>query len=122
MKELQAISIYFKFPEMQYNLEYTQSNTTAEADSLSVEGSLTVHHIDAIKLAIEEKLDKSSALVLKVHHVEQLDLSFLQLLLALKNNYQQRDQSLNIEMNLNPVLEKLLIDSGFENLLRENIK
>lgn len=114
--------IYFNLIDMNYKVRFTKSTSNKIADTLHLEGCLTIHQIEAIKQEIEAELNTGKTLQLKVQHVEQLDVAFLQLLMVLRNKYQQLGQSIIIEMNLSQDMERLLIVSGFKNFVTANFK
>ena len=105
---------------MNFKIQYKPATTKEKPDTLLIEGCLNIHEMEAIKQEIERKLKEVKALRMQVQQVEQLDLSFLQFLIAFKNKYQQARQPLFIELTLKPEMEKLLAVSGFENVITAN--
>lgn len=85
------------------------------------EGALTIQHVMEIKQDIEQRINKTSPLHISLKKVTQLDLSFLQLLLALKKNYSSHGLSMQIHMELEQDLRQLIQISGFQQLIPSNI-
>lgn len=98
---------------MEYTLSFKKGKGASGTDLLTFEGSLNVRHIQAIKDALVQEIAHSPALQVKVQNVEQLDLSFLQFLLALKISYKAKQKPICFDLKLNTETERLLCVSGF---------
>lgn len=111
---------------MNYKIQYMPGANKNKPDILRMEGCLSIPQIQAIKQEMEKELtgsrkkEEGRSLHLQLRAVAQLDLPFLQLLLALSKQFQQQQQSLIIDMELSPEMEKLLLVSGFENFVTAN--
>lgn len=98
-----------------------QSTQGKEADKLEFEGALIIQSIKQIKQDIEQKINKTKPLHIRVSKIIQLDLSFLQLLLALKKDYDNLGLSIHIQMELEQDLQQLMQISGLYQLISPNI-
>ncbi len=87
------------------------------ADLLLLEGFLNVQNIGAIKENILKELPSDTALHVKTENVEQLDVSFLQLLLSLKLRFRNERRPVYFDLLLNKEMEDILNASGFNELL-----
>ena len=105
---------------MNFTIQYQENPKQHAPDSLSFAGNLTIHNIQQIKQEVEQKLQKRKPLHVLVGNVVQLDLSFLQLLMALKKMHEKNSIPFAVQMELSQEIEQLLINSGFHDFISTN--
>lgn len=106
--------------ENKFNIIFIAGAASKGADSLVFEGDLSIQHAVAIKNNILEKISESTALKIVVKHEARFDVSFLQLLLAIKAKFQRQGNTFDIEFNINDEAKALLHASGIDGLLHPN--
>lgn len=105
---------------MNYTIQYKKSLSLEEPEKLFFEGNLTIHHIQFIKQEVEQKINNYKPLQIKVSNVAQLDLSFLQLLMALKKKYDRNATAISVHLELSQELEHYLLVAGFQDFASPN--
>lgn len=95
-----------------YQIFYKKNKTT-DINEMSFSGELTFNNIKGIKDQIENQVDFSKSNHFIAKDVEILDLSFIQLLLALKKT----NNNNTIELHLNDEISDLIKTSGFQDIL-----
>lgn len=102
---------------MDYIMSFQKEGGVNGADLLLFGGYLNLQNSQKIKKNLMKQLAGSAALHIKVEKAEQLDLSFLQLLLGLKIYFKEVRQPVYFDFELNKELESILTTSGFDELL-----
>lgn len=102
---------------MECSISYLEGKGVKGADLLLFEGVLIIRNIQEIKERTLDQLKESGALEVKVKNAEALDVSFLQLLLAIRLQWAQRQKPLYMDLELSREMENMMIASGFSDLL-----
>jgi ABC-type transporter Mla MlaB component len=84
------------------------------ANSLEINGNLVINHIDKIYREISEKIDFSKPLNISVQNVENIDITFIQILLSLKKEFEEKKLELQISVDLSDDLWSLLKNAGIK--------
>jgi hypothetical protein len=66
---------------------------------------------------VKEKVNLKKDLEIVVDNPEAIDVTFIQLILALKSTYSKRDENIIISFSLSEELKTLILNSGFYNVL-----
>lgn len=85
-------------------------------------GQLTIPFIQKLTQEVKEKLGQPKALHLVVKEVENIDLTFIQLLYALKNTGKKLGYPVDLQMELPDDLSSLMVNAGFGQLLNQEKK
>jgi anti-anti-sigma regulatory factor len=83
-------------------------------NTFEINGSLVISHIESIYKELKEKVDFSKKHIIEVDKVDVIDLTFVQLLLALKKEFIEYGTDFEIKLSLNDEQQQLLKNSGFE--------
>ena len=102
---------------MEFSISYQEGKGVKGADLLLFEGALIIQNIQEIKERTLAHVKASSALEVKVKNAELLDISFLQLLLAIRLQWTQKQKPLYLALELNKEMENMMLTSGFSDLL-----
>lgn len=103
--------------DMQYKVSFKKGMGVKGADLICFEGALNVQNIQAIKECMISQVKDSSALQVKVENAEQLDVTFLQLLLGLKIKFKLERMPIFFDIDVNKETDSILTASGFGELL-----
>ncbi|NOR87274.1 MAG: hypothetical protein GQ527_06665 [Bacteroidales bacterium] len=95
-----------------YNIEHTKGEKD-QSDQLTFSGELSFSFIQSIKDETDGILNINQAYRILVKEVDILDLSFIQLLLSIK----QTHTNSTIELQVNEEISDLIKISGFQNFL-----
>ena len=94
-------------------IELNKGDGNGQANTISLEGELTLHNIETIWDRLREEVLKNNKLIIELRNVENMDLSCLQLL----SSIQRFNSNVKVKMNLSDQLETLLLRGGFSALL-----
>ncbi len=83
-------------------------------NTLEISGNLVINHIEKIYKEIAEKIDFSRNLNITIQSVENIDITFVQLVLALKKEYSEKQLSLEVVIDLPEDLWTLLKNAGIK--------
>lgn len=86
----------------------------ASYNTLKIKGSLIINHIEAIFEELNGKIDFSKKHIVDLSDVEGIDLTFVQMLLALKKEFTGYGTDFEIKLSLTDEHVQLLRNSGFE--------
>lgn len=84
---------------------------------VSLEGDLTISNVADARNKIVSMLEGSQDVEVKVHSVENIDLTFLQLLYSVKKTIKAGGKDINISLDLGDDLKKLLDRSGLTSII-----
>lgn len=88
--------------------------------NITLEGNLTLQNIAEIKNNLLSRMNGHSAYTLSLVNVKDIDLSFLQVVLALDKYLEQRGKKFDVKFEIPDEMAKLLINAGFEDILKFN--
>ncbi len=88
-------------------------NEKNSSQTITFEKKSNIEQIGSLYSDIEEKLKKSDTLYLNLELVEQTDLSFIQLLYAVKREADKNGKTILFTGNLTQSFIGILLDSGF---------
>lgn len=89
------------------------NETDGQPPRLTLSGNLGIRHSNTLQQLLMQHAAEGRGLCLEVREVEELDLSFLQLLLAFSHQLQASRQPFILHMHPNPVAAHQLRVSGF---------
>ena len=90
----------------------------SDAQLLIVTGELIINHIDNLKDQLIKAIDLSKNLNIKVTNPSSMDITFVQVLLALQASYKNNGLNIDIEGTLNEEVFALIANAGFNNLFK----
>lgn len=85
--------------------------------SFCFSGQLIINYIEKIVQEVKEKVDFKKDLEVVIDNPEAIDVTFIQLILALKTTYNKLDTNMKLKVNLPDELKTLIVNSGFSNVL-----
>lgn len=91
---------------------------TQGAQTITIEGDITLENSDALKQELLAMLSNGGAVHLIAPHVEKIDLSGLQLLVSLKKSLQQENRTVTFDITYTDDSRSLVECSGYLDLLR----
>lgn len=80
-------------------------------------GQLIINFIESITASVKEKVNTSKNLEIQVAQPDSIDVTFIQLLEALKNTYQSAGKEVSVSAQLKDELSTLIENSGFNYVL-----
>jgi ABC-type transporter Mla MlaB component len=83
-------------------------------------GQLTINNIEKITTEIKTILEKPTAINIQVKEVENLDLTFVQLIYSIKNSGKKNNFKVTLSVSLSEELKSLVANAGFDSFLTEN--
>ncbi len=105
-----------------YNLEVKPGNkNNPDTAMVNIEGELNLYSAEKIKAKLIEAMKDFKELDIHVRNVEEIDISFLQLLVSMSKAMKTGGKKLSINMEVDDEMQGLLQRSGFNNL-KEYIK
>lgn len=84
---------------------------------VSLEGDLTISNVADARNKIVSMLEGCQDVDIKVHSVENIDLTFLQLLYSIKKTLKAGEKDINISLDLGDDLKKLVDRSGLTSII-----
>ncbi len=87
---------------------------------ITLSGQLTINSIVKILAEMKELLKNASNVNIHVKEVENIDLTFIQLLFAIKNSGKKENYKINVNMELPDELNLLVNNAGFHSVLNLN--
>jgi hypothetical protein len=84
-------------------------------NTFEISGSLVINHIENIYKELKDKVDFSKKHIFQIEEIESVDLTFVQLLLALKNEFQSFGTDFEVKFNISDEQQLLFSNSGFVN-------
>ena len=76
-------------------------NRINDSQSLIISGELIINHIDLIKNQLVELIDLSKDINIKVTNPSSIDITFIQVIIAIENAYKNKGLSFDIEGTFN---------------------
>ncbi len=92
-----------------------------DAITLQFSGNLIINYINDIKLNVEKLNVFDSNINVKLTQVDNLDFTFVQLLLSMQKTLTDVRYSFSVSSKLNEDLTNLLINAGFNKFMSLNI-
>lgn len=99
-------------------VKISESKKNDQEVSILFENELTIQTIKDIKNSIEETICRYKIIHIHVSNVSSMDLTFIQLIEALKEKCKKNKIELDIKLSIKNEIENLLINTGFNNLLK----
>lgn len=94
---------------------YTISLTKGTSfNTLELNGSLIINHIENIYSELKEKIEFSKKHVVELKSVDGIDLTIIQLLLAMKKEFASYGTDFEVKLDLSEEHVQLLKNSGFD--------
>ena len=81
---------------------------------ITIEGELTLSNALAVKEELITLLNKNDSLEVDCKSIQQIDLSGIQLLLALKQSAISQNKTIKLECDLPDDISKIIKNSGFD--------
>jgi len=97
-----------------FNIDYKKNNNEL---SIVFSGQLTINSITKITDSVKTNISHPSKIEISVKDVENIDLTFIQLIEAIKNSGRKDGYKVTVSMKLSDDLNSLLENAGFKNLL-----
>jgi len=88
-----------------------------EKSKLSFSGQLIINHIEKITDIVNEKLSADRDLQMEIDNPESVDVTFIQLLLAITASVKANGKNVTISAELKDELKALIKNSGFSYVL-----
>lgn len=82
-----------------------------------VEGKLVIKNANVLKEALLSSFDQFQNMELVLKNIIRIDLSVLQLLVALQKSFSSLDKNLTIDIELTDYVRSALTNSGFDKIL-----
>lgn len=101
------------------NLPYfVNYEDSAESGTLTFSGQLIINFIESLTTVVKERINTKKDLVIAIDNPESMDVTFIQLLLAIKASYKESGKSIRITANLKDELSRLIENAGFTYVLK----
>jgi len=100
-----------------YKIELTEDSSN-KTKQLIFSGELSINYIHFIKDEVDELINPHDAYQIVVNNVDIIDLSFIQLIISIKNS----NPGSIINMDLNEETTNLLNISGYRDITKNNSK
>jgi len=97
-----------------YTVNYTETNKETK---LCFSGQLIINYIEKITALVNEKLQADKDLVVEIDKPESIDVTFIQLVLAVKATIKANGKDVSINTELSDELKTLVKNSGFNYVL-----
>jgi anti-anti-sigma regulatory factor len=76
-------------------------------------GNLIINHIEEILEKVKKKIDSSKTLCVKITEPENIDLTFIQMVISLQKTWQKNGHDITIETTIKEDIKLILNNSGF---------
>ncbi len=96
----------------------TENDDDTNIRSVIAEGELSLRYINEIREEIKSAIRGAKNLKMIIRNTDMIDLSFLQLVISLQNKYKAEKNKISVEFDVDQENRDLLINSGFEELLK----
>lgn len=101
-----------------FNIEYKQTDGVL---NIEYSGQLTIVSIKKVTESVKSQLsNKPEKVVILADNVENIDITFIQLLKAIKNSGSKNGFDVTYSLRLSDDLSSLVRNAGFEKLLEVN--
>lgn len=104
------------------NISITTLATGADTTRLLLEGQLIIRNANAIKNELIPALNGSQNLEIVCKNITKIDMTFLQILIALQKSASTLKKKLSLDIESNDYMKTLLRNSGLENLFIPDFK
>ena len=81
---------------------------------LTIEGELTLQNAGELKKKIQKNIAGLNSVKLKAVNIDQADIAFIQIIEALKKQFNENEKKLEIEVDYPYDVKTLFINAGFE--------
>ncbi|TRX71620.1 hypothetical protein [Carboxylicivirga sp. M1479] len=103
------------------NLPYTVIyDELPEKSILRFSGQLIINHIEKITEAVNKLINVNKNLQIEVDNPESVDVTYIQLLLAIKATLSANGKSTEINAELKEEIQTLIKNSGFQYVLKQS--
>ncbi|WP_439182009.1 hypothetical protein [Carboxylicivirga taeanensis] len=100
---------------MMDNLPYTVTiDEMPEKSLVRFSGQLIINHIERITGVVKDGLNASKDLQIEIERPESVDVTFMQLVLAIKATLAANGKKVVVKSELNDELTKMIQNSGFQ--------
>ncbi len=99
-----------------YVVDFKENKDKLEID---FSGQLTIANISKITERVKSNLKNPSNVLINVDNVDNLDISFIQLLHAIKNSGKKKGFEVQVSISVSDDISSLLSHAGFLNYLKE---
>lgn len=82
-------------------------------NTLEISGNLVINHIEAIYKDLKNSMDFSKKLILHATQIKGIDLTCIQVFLAIKQEFESRSIPVEIKIDLSEEQQHLLDNAGF---------
>ncbi|NPA36461.1 MAG: hypothetical protein GXO47_06395 [Chlorobi bacterium] len=89
-----------------------------DSQTINFTGNLIINHIDDIFNTVKDKVDKSKDLHIKISEPENIDLTFIQMVLSLQKTWLNNNRDFSVETKIKEELKLILNNSGFSSFLK----
>ncbi len=100
-----------------YKLTVTKNKKNPDEGNISIEGDLTIRNIKEIKDTLVTSTKPYKSLSIRIKKVENLDITFVQLLIAIKKSFKTVTINTEIPQHVQGIISK----SGLKEFLSTNI-
>ncbi len=98
-----------------FNIDYKKNNGEL---AIVFSGQLTISSVKKMTESLKANIDHPEKVLISVKDVENLDLTFIQLIQSIKNCGRKNGYEVAVSMKLPEDLSSLLVNAGFGNLLQ----
>lgn len=84
---------------------------------ITFRGALNISHIVALKQELEELITFDNNIEIQIESIESLDITFIQLLVSMRNSCVSKNTSFNIACQLSDDLLSLMKNAGLNDFL-----
>lgn len=90
---------------------------TGDEKKIVFSGSLIINYIEKIYDEIKETINEMKPLSIEISNPDNIDITFVQLIVSIKKTYSKAGVSLNVDAELKDDIIQLLDNSGLKNEL-----
>lgn len=98
-----------------FSIQYSVSENL---QLLSFSGQLVINHIEKIVGHVKERLDYGKSVEILVEACENMDITFIQFLVALQKTWMQKGLEFSVRSTVKEDLVRLIENAGFINVLK----
>ena len=84
---------------------------------LKIENEFSIRNVGEITNKLKKNIRNAKTVLLKLEHIDQLDLSAIQVIHALKNYANEKSIELKMEVQVSDDVRSLLANTGFKDAL-----
>lgn len=99
---------------LQYKVVYDE---LPEKAIMRFSGQLIINYIENITDIVKGKVNTSKDLDIIVDNPESVDITFIQLLVSVKNTIEKAGKKVNIDANLKDEIQALITNAGFNHVI-----